>query len=484
MSGQVVRWAMAFVATLSLSLSLVVSAARVPAPAALADVIVGRDPSSVTDVELELLLNKIREGDLLSQTKDAAGARRAWREARRMGAGLWPIHEGLGDSYARARLFDEALAEYALAASLVPDKLAPMRGALGAKRAAALGAARQSLGAIQAYLELNQSAIYGGRILDLAMSSDTAAAVQRIERHAEVYDARLFRLVAALYSKLGREPEAAQALAKFAVHTAPWDESLTRPAIELLRKRQQFEPALEVCRAWVRATPESVDGYQFMGDILWDADRRRESLVAYSSIVAIRPGDSGSYRKLGEIYLKRNLPDEAMAQFEAGLKLAPNDQEMRGRIVPALIAKVDRLKAEGKRDEARAVRKRLGELSVEEAGLFDIKIVITWDAMSDVDLDVIEPDGTKINHANRNSKIGGKYFADNTKGLGPETYTLLKSAPGKWRVGAHLHSGARSTVKFLVILFEDTPKEERREETIILESIGETTTFIRDIVIP
>jgi tetratricopeptide (TPR) repeat protein len=483
MSGQAFRWAMAFVATATLSASLVVSAAKAPMPAA-AETIDRRDPSTVTDVELELLLNKIREGDLLSQKKDVAGAKRAWREARRLGEGLWPIHEGLGDSYARVRLFDEALSEYALAASLVPEKHAPLRTAIGAKRAAAMGASGRPLEAIQAYLDLNQSAAFGGRILDLALGSDVPAAAQRIERHAEIYDPRLFRLAAALYSKLGREAEAADALGKFAIRTAPWDEALTRPAVELLRKTRRFESALDVCRSWVRAVPESLDGYQLMGDVLWDAGRQNEALVAYSSIVAVRPGDAGTYRKLGEIYLDRNLPDEAMAQFERGLKLAPNDPDLRSRIIPAQLAKLDRLKAEGKIEEARVLRRQLAVLNVQEAGLFDLKIIITWDAMSDVDLDVIEPDGTRINHANRNSKFGGKYSDDNTRGLGPEHYTLAKAVPGTWKIGAHLHGQVKSTVKFLVILFEDTPREERREETITLSQGGDTPVFIRDIVIP
>ncbi len=88
----------------------------------------------MSDIELELILNRIREGDLRALLKDLDGARRAWGEARRMGEGLWPIHEGLADSYARARLPDDALREYAVALPMVPEKLpamkAAMRGAL------------------------------------------------------------------------------------------------------------------------------------------------------------------------------------------------------------------------------------------------------------------------------------------------------------------------------------------------------------------
>src|SRR5207244_3878949 len=124
---------------------------------------------------------------------------RAWQEARRMGEGLWPIHEGLADSYARAKLYDDALREYQQAGSLVPEKLAAMRTSIAGKRAGTIAAAGRPLEAIQAYLDLNQPTIFGGRFVRLAIESDPAAGVQLIERHAEVYDARLFRLVAGLY---------------------------------------------------------------------------------------------------------------------------------------------------------------------------------------------------------------------------------------------------------------------------------------------
>ena len=356
-----------------------------------------------------------------------------------------------------------------------------MRLSIGAKRAAALASSGRPVEAVQAYLDLNKPELFAAVLATLAAESDRAVAL--VDRHAEVYDARLFRLVAMIHVKLGHQAEAAEAFGKLAMHTAPWDESLNRAAVEQLRKAQRFDAAIDVCRAWVRAVPEGVDGYQLMGDVLWDAGRRKEALVAYSSIVAVRPGDAGSYRKLGDTYLKRDLPDEAMAQFERGLKLAPSDADLRARIIPAQLAKLDRLKAEGKVDEARALRKSLTALNVQEAGLYDIKILMTWDAMSDVDLDVVEPDGTRINHANRNSKIGGRYSDDNTRGLGPEYYTLEKASAGTWKVGAHLHGQIKSTVKITVILFEDTPKEERREETVVLSQAGDTPAFIRDIVV-
>lgn len=481
MTGQTFRWAMAFAATAAIAAAIF--GAAVSAPSAEA-VVPTRDPAGVSSIELELILNKIREGDLLALKKDDEGARRAWREARRQGEGLWPIHEGLGDSYARASLHHAALQEYRLAEERVPEKLAAAKLGISVKRAATIAALGRPLDAIQAYLDLNQPGTFGSRIFNLAVTGDRVAAVHLVERHAEVYDPRLFKLVAGLYRTMDRNADAAEAMAKIALRLEPWNEVLNRQVVQDLRDAKHYDTALEVGRAWVRAVPESADGYQAIGDVLWEAGRKPEAWVAYSSIVDVRPADAAARGKLGEIYLRRERPEDAQAQFEAGLKLDPENAALRVRIVDFTRARLAEAQNGGRGEEVLKLRRKLGELRVQDAGLFDLKVVMTWDSKSDVDLDVVEPDGTKINHNNRASKVGGVYITDNTTGLGPETYTLSPVRPGTWRVGAHLHSGMRSTVKFVTVLFEGTPKEERHEDTVVLEKSGESTVFVRDIVIP
>src|SRR5258706_15082961 len=105
MKRSVVGWGIGFAASGLLAGSLLLALLKESTPA---EAIVARDPSKVTGVELELILNRIREGDLRAVQNDLEGAKRAWRDARRMSEGLWPLHEGLGDSYARAKLWDDA----------------------------------------------------------------------------------------------------------------------------------------------------------------------------------------------------------------------------------------------------------------------------------------------------------------------------------------------------------------------------------------
>lgn len=515
MRRQIVGWSFACALTTALAAAFLVSAVRAPAPLA-GQAVAGRDPAKLSEIEVELILNKIREGDLRALNKEMPAALAAWKEARRLGEGLWPIHEGLGDSFARAKLYEEAVREYLTAEPIVPEKFAPARAGIAWKRAEALAAGGRSLEAIQAYLELNHPASVGGRILDLALKGDRGEAAKLVARRAEL-DPRVFSLLSVLHAKMDRKAEAAEALAKFTMTLTPWDENLNRQAVEGLRAARKFDLAIDVCRAWVRSAPQALQAYQLMGDLLLEAGREREAFVAYTSIVDVRPGDAAAHRLLGDQCRKMSRLDDAIAQYELAKKARPEDQvtyttlvalydskgdaarseatileatkrfgansELRVRLVSSYQEQITRLKAGGKVEEVRALRRKLADLNVPEAGLFDVKIIMTWDAQSDVDLDVYEPGGEYIYHGTRQSKAGGVYYVDNTTAYGPETYTLKSAPAGTYRVGAHLHGDRRSVVKIVVILFEDTPREERREETFVLEKGGEQK-FIRDLRLP
>ena len=90
-------------------------------------------------------------------------------------------------------------------------------------------------------------------------------------------------------------------------------------------------------------------------------------------------------------------------------------------------------------------------------------------------------EGEHVEHGHPGSKAGGKYWVDNTSGYGPETFTLAKVPSGTFRVGAHFHSGSgRTTVRFAIVLHEDTDREQRQEHTLVLEKSGEQK-FVADL---
>jgi uncharacterized protein YfaP (DUF2135 family) len=106
-----------------------------------------------------------------------------------------------------------------------------------------------------------------------------------------------------------------------------------------------------------------------------------------------------------------------------------------------------------------------------------------WDAASDVDLDVTDAKGETVNHGNARSSDGAFYHFDNTTGYGPEHVTLKNARKGKYRVGAHLHGSIRSAVEIEVILFEETPRERRIRERIVLDA-GHTQSWPIEFEIP
>ena len=101
----------------------------------------------------------------------------------------------------------------------------------------------------------------------------------------------------------------------------------------------------------------------------------------------------------------------------------------------------------------------------------DIKVVLTWDTPTDVDLWVIDPRGEKVYYAARSGSSGGNLDVDITSGYGPETYTMAQAMPGTYAVQVQYYSSASSPVtraNVYVILYEGTPREERKNFQFVL----------------
>ncbi|MDH5656546.1 MAG: DUF2135 domain-containing protein [Spirochaetia bacterium] len=96
----------------------------------------------------------------------------------------------------------------------------------------------------------------------------------------------------------------------------------------------------------------------------------------------------------------------------------------------------------------------------------DVKIVLTWDTPTDVDLWVIDPKGEKCYYSHSSTSSGGNLDMDNTSGFGPETFTMEKALKGEYTVQVQYYGSGNSPVtrvQVFVVLFEGT-SEERREK--------------------
>jgi hypothetical protein len=110
----------------------------------------------------------------------------------------------------------------------------------------------------------------------------------------------------------------------------------------------------------------------------------------------------------------------------------------------------------------------------------DLKVTITWDTRTDVDLWVAEPSGVKCWYQNRKTTNGGHLLEDNTVGFGPEHYLLARAVAGNFTIKVNYFSGPRNgrveptAVTIVVTQFEGTPNARPQTFHATLHNRGET----------
>ncbi len=101
----------------------------------------------------------------------------------------------------------------------------------------------------------------------------------------------------------------------------------------------------------------------------------------------------------------------------------------------------------------------------------DLKVVLTWDTPTDVDLWVIDPTGERCYYGNRATKAGGNLDVDIVDGYGPETFTMGSGKPGEYAVQVQYYSSGNApitTVKVYLVQYEGTPRETRQEFRFVM----------------
>jgi hypothetical protein len=106
----------------------------------------------------------------------------------------------------------------------------------------------------------------------------------------------------------------------------------------------------------------------------------------------------------------------------------------------------------------------------------DLRVTISWNTdATDVDLWVIEPDGTKCFYQHNRTSSGGELSQDQTQGYGPERYQMAKAQPGVYTVLVHYFNvnpnllGGETHVSVKVTRFAGTPQERTERHTVILK---------------
>lgn len=115
----------------------------------------------------------------------------------------------------------------------------------------------------------------------------------------------------------------------------------------------------------------------------------------------------------------------------------------------------------------------------------DIKVVLTWDTETDVDLWLIDPKGEKCFYGHRSTSSGGNLDNDVTDGYGPETFTMARALPGTYAVQVQYYSENNAPVTRVnvhVVLYEGMPREQRKSFTFVMTR-GQEVYHIADFTI-
>src|SRR5207245_10203261 len=110
----------------------------------------------------------------------------------------------------------------------------------------------------------------------------------------------------------------------------------------------------------------------------------------------------------------------------------------------------------------------------------DLRVTISWNTdNTDIDLWVMEPDGTKCFYQNQKTSSGGELSQDETQGYGPERYQVQKALPGVYTVIVHYYRAdanllaGEAHVNVLVTKHAGTPAETVERHTILLKQDDE-----------
>jgi tetratricopeptide (TPR) repeat protein len=106
----------------------------------------------------------------------------------------------------------------------------------------------------------------------------------------------------------------------------------------------------------------------------------------------------------------------------------------------------------------------------------DLRVSMSWNTDgTDIDLWVIEPDGTKCFYSHNRTKNGGELSQDMTQGYGPERYQMKKAVTGEFKIVVHYFRanpnllGGETHVNVNVTRFAGTPQEVIERHTVILK---------------
>jgi hypothetical protein len=237
--------------------------------------------------------------------------------------------------------------------------------------------------------------------------------------------------------------------------------------------------AVRVLSSVVEEHPTNPEALRLVGYRLLDLKRPGQAARLFTQVRRQRPFEAHSYRDLA-----RSLEDAGKFGLAALQYEIVQAGTFQGQFTQSLKDVVLEEYAHMMRDAIH--RKAIANKLLNQFGerlervatdklQADLRVTISWNTdNTDVDLWVIEPDGTKCFYGHQKTKNGGELTQDVTWGYGPERYQMIKAGPGEYAVKVHYYSGPRNAlvgethVNVVVRRNAGTPQEVSQRYTVIL----------------
>jgi tetratricopeptide (TPR) repeat protein len=256
--------------------------------------------------------------------------------------------------------------------------------------------------------------------------------------------------------------------------------------------------AIRVLSSVVEVYPTRADALRLVGYRLLDMQQPAQAVRLFQQVEESRPFEPHSYRDLARSLEESGQYGFAALQYEIVLAGAWHNRfrdslkevarEEYVHMMQEALAKARNLKSETRNPKSEiGISKELADYFGERlegmAGTrqqADLRVTISWNTdNTDVDLWVMEPDGTKCFYQNQKTSSGGQLSQDQTQGYGPERYQVQKALPGVYTVIVHYYRAdanllaGETHVNVLVTKHAGTPEETVQRHTILLKQANE-----------
>jgi tetratricopeptide (TPR) repeat protein len=257
-----------------------------------------------------------------------------------------------------------------------------------------------------------------------------------------------------------------------------------------LKNAKDADGAVRMLSSIIEEYPARGDALRLVGYRLMDLQQPAHAVRLFDRVQRSRPFEPHSY-----LDLARSL--EQAGKY--GLAAVNYEIALAGTWHPRFHAS---LKDVAREDYGRMMRqairdKKVGDALADHFGerlekmdpsklQSDFRVSMSWNTdATDIDLWVIEPDGTKVFYSAPKSKNGGELSQDMTQGFGPERYQMKKAVPGEYKVIVHYYGanpnllGGETHVSVNVTRFAGTAQEVTERYTVILKKQNQEVEVCR-----